>query len=264
VQIILDTQIISYAVKGNLKESLPADFAITSTVAHEFLRVRDKRTGAARYYTPLPHGMLPDARANYAAGQRIHGGRRPSNRPLFKRVTDKVLMDFNNEYPSVVEYGHAGIAHLINTANRTIFAESITHLPKRERKRLICNFEFLADHASECIPLDVEAVSSAFRYLKELEAKGVSLKADFRNSLNDMLILATADIRGAGLRTMDGLLAQFARECGVVEVESRGGIYDLTPKRQENEGRKTLRESKGYRNTAWRYAIHRVPPSMKK
>jgi predicted nucleic acid-binding protein len=262
MRIILDTQVISYAVKGKLEDPLPSEFVITSTIAQEFLRVRDKATGGARYYTPLPHGLLPDARINYLSRRSIHGGQRPSNRPLFKRVTDKVLMDFNNEYPSVVEYGHAGMAYLINTANRAVYAESITHLPKRERKRLIGNFDFLADHAAECIPLDAASVSVAFRYLKACEAKGVNLKADFRNSLNDMLILATGTSRGAGLCTMDGLLAQFARDHGVAEVERRGELHDLTLRREVSERRES-RESKGYRNNAWRYAIHRVPPPAK-
>lgn len=257
MRVILDTQVVSFAKKGILP--LPSGFSITSTVAQEFLRVREKSTGGARYFTPPPQGLSPDGRANYLAGRSIHGGDRPSNRPLFKKVTDKVVMDFNNEYPSVVEYGHLGISHLINTANRGIYIESITHLPKHERKNLIENFEFLADHRAECIPVDSDCVSIAFFWLREMVSTGMNLKADFRNSLNDMLILATARSKRLNLWTMDELLAQFAREHDVSEVASQGDFYELAFSDVPGPERRESRESKGYRNTGWRFAIHRAP-----
>lgn len=63
MRIILDTQVVSYAKKGSLREPLPSDFVITSTVAQGLLRVREKSTGGARYFTPTPYGLAPEARA---------------------------------------------------------------------------------------------------------------------------------------------------------------------------------------------------------
>ncbi|MEU1872021.1 hypothetical protein [Streptomyces sp. NPDC019793] len=258
VGLILDTQIISYAAKGKLGEPLPSRFSITSTVAQEFLRVRNLLTGDARYFTPPPQGMSPVAQVSYRAGRSIHRGGRPGDRPLFKRATDKVVMDFNNEYPSVVEYGHAGISHLINTANRGIYAESVAHLGKRERKKLVEGFDFLVGHGVECVPVDSNSVHIAFGLLKEAERKGVNIKSDFRNSLNDMLILATARASGGHLWTMDGLLARLAKECGVGEMASRGDYHELSfPQGHEREWCGS-RESKGYRNTGWRFVIQQA------
>lgn len=168
-------------------------------------------------------------------------------------------MDFNNEYPSVVEYGHSGIAYLNNTGNRNVFTEAITHLPKRERKKLIDDFEFLVDHRAQCIPVDSESVPIAFSMLKEMTSKGFNHKADFRNSLNDMLILAAARSKQFRLRTMDGLLAKFADEHNFSEVVRRGELYELAFADPPAPERRESRESKGYRNIGWRFAIHRAP-----
>lgn len=83
---ILDTQVVSYAIKGSLEQPLPPDFAITLTVAQELVRVRNEATGDARYLTPPPLGISPDRRANYLAGQSIHGDDRPSNRTLVSDI----------------------------------------------------------------------------------------------------------------------------------------------------------------------------------
>lgn len=254
--IIIDTQIVSYALKGSsIAGGGLSGFSVTSTVAQEFLRVRDVATGESRYFTPPPHTLGPAARDAYFAQRKIHGDR-PSDRPLFKRATDKLIMDFNNEFPSVVEYGHLGISHLIGTANRVIFSESVNHLAKRERKDLLGKFIFLAEQRVECIPVKADCVPVAFGLLKRLIARGFNLKADFRNSLNDMLILGTAITRGADLWTQDELLAQFAAEELTSKVKHRDTHYEIPVQSSENSIRRVSRESKGYINTGWRYALH--------
>ncbi|WP_163013815.1 hypothetical protein [Streptomyces sp. S1] len=259
MKVIVDTQVISYAIKGARKEPLPSEFSITSTIAQEILRVRDISKGNARYFTPPPQGLLPEQRDKYFSGRAIHGTGHPKDRPLFKNSTDRVVMDFNNEYPSLVEYGHAGISWLIKTGNRKVYEESIGHLPKGERKKLVRNFEFLADHKADCIPVSTEIVSGAFSLLRRATDDGVTLKSDFRNSLNDMLILATARCEGADIRTDDKLLAQFAKESGLSKVTDQGELYELSFPVPDRGRQRASRESKGYRNTGWRFAIHRAP-----
>ncbi|MEU0677349.1 hypothetical protein ABZ330_31530 [Streptomyces sp. NPDC006172] len=256
---IVDTQIISYAMKGALTESL-TDCAISSTVAQEFLRVRNVETGEARYFTPPPHSFGFDTKVHYAAG-RIHGRRR-SSRPVFRGATDKIVMDFNNQFPSIVEYGHLGMSHLINTANRGIFSESVSHLPKRERKVLIEKFMFLVGQGVQCIPVAAPCITTAFELLKTLIDRGVTLKSDFRNSLNDVLILATAVESRHSLWTMDELLAQLAGDHLLCRIVHSGDRYQLTFPSAE-DSRRASRESKGYLNTGWRYAIHRIPAPAK-
>ncbi|MFJ4032316.1 hypothetical protein [Streptomyces griseoluteus] len=253
--IIVDTQIVSYVFKGSsIVGGGLSGFSVASTVAHEFLRVRDVATGEARYFTPPPHTLGPAAREAYIAQRKIHGGK-PSDRPLFKRATDKLIMDFNNEFPSVVEYGHLGISNLIDTANRVIFSESVNHLSKRERKDLVGKFTFLAEQRVECVPVKAECVPIAFDLLKRLIARGFNLKADFRNSLNDMLILGTAITRGVDLWTQDELLAQFAAEELTSKVKHRDTHYEIPIQASGDSIRRVSRESKGYINTGWRYAL---------
>ncbi|WP_416478275.1 hypothetical protein [Streptomyces sp. LKA04] len=257
---IIDTQIVSYAMKGAAPNAEIGDISglsITSTVAHEFLRLRDIKTGDARYFTPPPYGLGPGAREFYMANRKIHLDR-PSDRPLFRRVTDKLVMEFNNEFPTVVEYGHVGISHLLNAGNRAVFSESVNHLPKRERKDLISKFTFLTSKSVRCVPVQPECVPVAFDLLKRLMKRGFNLKSDFRNSLNDMLILGTAISCGGDLRTKDELLAQFAADEGLSKVYSRDDHYELKFGETEGSVRRVSRESKGYVNTGWRYAMHRA------
>ncbi|MEU3987165.1 hypothetical protein AB0F24_02075 [Streptomyces platensis] len=233
-------------------------FFITSTVAQEFLRVRDAATGEARYFTPPPYGLGPIARGAYFAGQKIHSDR-PNDRPLFKRATDKLIMDFNNEFPSVVEYGHAGMAHLLNSGNRAIFEESVNHLPKRERKDLTNKFTFLVSRGVKCVPVQPECVPVAFDLLKRLMRRGFNLKSNFRNSLNDMLILGTAVANEVDLWTKDELLAQFAEEECRSKVKACGNHYEINFSERADCARRISQESKGYVNTGWRFVMHRPP-----
>jgi predicted nucleic acid-binding protein len=256
---LIDTQIVSYAMKDSpMIDGDISGLFVASTVAQEFLRVRDGLTGEARYFTPPPYGLGPIARGAYFAGQKIHSDR-PSDRPLFKRATDRLIMDFNNEFPSVVEYGHAGIAHLLNSGNRAIFEESVNHLPKRERKDLTHKFTFLVGRGVRCLPVQPECVPVAFDLLKRLMRRGFNLKSNFRNSLNDMLILGTAVANEVDLWTKDELLAQFAEDEGLAKVKSCGNRYEINFGEQPDCARRISHESKGYVNTGWRFVMRRPP-----
>ncbi|WP_275464854.1 hypothetical protein [Streptomyces noursei] len=249
---------MSYAMKGIQVEKSISNSFITSTVAQEFLRVRNTETGDARYFTPATHKFSPLAIEAYLAGRKLFLDR-PSDRPLFKGLTDTLIMDFNNEFPSVLEYGHIGIADLLNTGMQGIFSESVNHLPKRERKDLVRKFRFLVDQGVKCIPVGQAHIPLAFDLIKRLIGRGSNLKADFRNSLNDMLILGAAIANNADLWTKDKPLAQFIEEEGLSQVKSRRDHYEITFNATENEPSRASRESKGYINTGWRYAIHRAP-----
>jgi predicted nucleic acid-binding protein len=169
--------------------------------------------------------------------------------------------NFNNEFPSVVEYGHIGIAHLLNSANRAIFSESVNHLPKRERKDLLNKFAFLAGQDVKCVPVQPEDIPVAFSLLKRLIKRGVNLKSDFRNSLNDMLILGASITNGADLWTKDELLAQFAEDEGLSKVKPCSSHYEIAFSASESALRRVSRESKGYVNVGWRYSMNHAMPS---
>ncbi|GAU66664.1 hypothetical protein SSP35_03_03120 [Streptomyces sp. NBRC 110611] len=254
---IADTQIISYAMKGVLKESI-AGFTIPSTVAHEFLTVRDRNTGKSRYFTPSPQILSVPPRVTPETGPAVVMDR-PGNMPRFRNRTDRLVMDFNNEFPSIVEHGHMGMAALINSAGDRIFREAIFHLPKKEKKALTAKFHFLIEEKIRCIPINGQHAQLAFDLLRSLIASGVNLKANFRNSLNDMIILATALKSKSSLWTEDDLLANFAKRHLEPDVSFRDGVYRIEFPERSSERQKS-RESKGYVNTGWRFALHRIPP----
>lgn len=94
----------------------------------------------------------------------------------------------------------------------------------------------------------------AYGLVKELLDSGVSSKGDFRNTLNDMLILSFAlDTVSAGgtFETRDKLLGTFARP--YFDGASQQGDLIRFHRKPVSQARRASRESKGYVNTGWRY-----------
>jgi predicted nucleic acid-binding protein len=111
-------------------------------------------------------------------------------------------MDFGNDFPSIVQYNNYSLAALINENCDALFAGAVNILPKERRKMLIRRFRFLVKSGIRCQPLQRADVDYAFILLGEYVRKH-NLKRAFRNSWNDLLILATAIMRGASLVTRD-------------------------------------------------------------
>ena len=102
-----------------------------------------------------------------------------------------------------------------------------------------------------CMPLTRVSVASAFNLLREF-TKGHNLKKDFRNSLNDILILTTAIESSAKLNTEDSELSKFASQsyAGQYQKGSEFTTIDfsqITPAPHHKN-----KESKGYVNNGWR------------
>ncbi|MEV6543397.1 hypothetical protein [Streptomyces sp. NPDC051665] len=246
---ILDTQVVSYMIKGHLTGPNPESEAITSTVAHELLRMRDKLSGNPRYFLP-GHGR----QAEYAMLPAIAAAH-PANRPVFRRRADRISIDFNGELPSVQEYSHLGISLAINRRDARVFRAAIRHLSKEERKKLEATFDFLITTGLHCIPLDDGGIQTGLAQLESFTTTGGNAKKDFRNTLNDMLILGVALRHNYPIHTLDKELTRIASPHFHTKTTD-GFLFNLEPRQGIEEARKISRESRGYINRGWRYRAY--------
>ena len=231
VRQIMDTQVISYAMKGRWPGDMePRDVShtlISSVTALELLEVRHPDSNKkARYYLypPLVPELTEDDEAT-REWDRTHKGR---VRLTAKNRTDQVILDFGGDYPVIVEYGHLMIGWLLKRKRIDVYSRRIAHLDKRERRRLIEIFNYLVDRDLRCLSLDRTTAQVGMDLLRQYETSGGNnLKANFRNSLNDMLILAASINSGVDLLTEDRALWRFAIRALKMPLKTKGALIEL-------------------------------------
>ena len=244
---IFDTQLISYAMAGTF--DLPANAHVSSTCAQELLLMQTDRHDRNRYYIPAlgrhPYQALTPELV------RKHFSAQPNMQP-FKRSTDKLILDFSGDYPTVVEHSHLAVAHAINDGQRELLEAFATAVPQQSRKAVVRRIRFLLDREVQCVPLTMRAAESSQALLAEF-VRTRNLKSRFRNSLNDLLHLAVAEQSGLVMHTRDGELAGFAYErfgAPVAHPSPEQFAVDFSPDEEPNARRK-MRESGGYINRPW-------------
>lgn len=247
----LDTQVVSLALKGRWDRPVEG-CCISSIVANELLLVQSQKLSQADLYIPL---WSP----RHFAGASVIASRRRDH-PFNKRLSDSVIMDFGNEFPTIVEYNNQSIANAISEGLDDLFIASINHFHKPKRKLLASRFRFIVDNGIRCVPLQQEDVEYAFLLLAQFRRKH-NLKHDFRNSWNDLLILSTAICRRALLVTEDNELTRFAVELCGASPSSTGGFLEIPFLQMEEQTQRSSRESKGYVNVRWRVSFCRVQKS---
>ncbi len=249
---IIDTQIVSAHFKGGI-EKIPGKM-ISSITANEFLWVYSKEgnspnyyilnpTKFCRYHSPLlrPTGILEHF--NNAKWAKL-GARR----------TDQVIIDFNNQFQSYVEYGSEAVAKIINNRITQVYDLSIAHIEKRKKRYLKQRMSYLLDFGYECAPINefiVETTARIFSIFTEQYA----FKGNIRNSINDLLILSTAIDRKVNLLTKDNLLNRFAAEVYKAPVKKHGESIEINFTTQMPKVKKNNKESKGYINRGWSYSF---------
>lgn len=237
----LDTQILIGAIQGRNLDRIP-HASINSVAASEFLGALTDDPSRAKFYIPFwgeRHALMLEA------GRLLH-----HNRPMPKHSTDHVLMDFNGQHPTVIQFSNLALAEAIN--NRTppsAFYSAISHMPKSRRKATKRKFEFLIDNQIDCVPLSRTAIELAHDLLKSYSTKH-ALKENFRNSWNDLLIAATALDESRPLLTDDEPLAKHIATVTQAEIRKSSDIVELSPPQGEPK-RNINRESKGYINRGW-------------
>lgn len=245
----VDTQIISSMWKGVATNTCGS--SISSVVANEFLEVYSKNKINKLNYI-IPYIDYSFAGAHYL--MRNHVLRSISH--IAPRHTDKVIIDFGCNHPIIIEYCGKSIANILNNRDLCLFKRLISRLNKEKQRTLIDRFKFISGSHFCIVPYisDVNPIST--RLFRKFVEKN-RMKVNFRNSVNDILILSIAIYYRERLETRDDLLSRFASEiydAPIARTES-GILVDFSSKPSCFEGRRG--EMRDYFNSNWRISDFR-------
>ncbi len=246
MDVIIDTQILSYRFKGVEYDIHNQRVAISSITANEFLVAQPKGSAPPDYYVIHParysHLLYPEI-----AGYNIHDHiGNPKWAKAGSRRTDQVIIDFGNQFPAYREFGNEAISEIINEKKLEIYKISIAHLPKRRQKSLIKQLNYILDSDYYCYSLTKSAVEQALNLFAKFTSEH-NCKREVRNTVNDILILATAIDREKKFLTQDNLLNRFAAKYYEAPTHKNENELLIDFSEKVTEKRKN-RESKGYIN----------------
>lgn len=248
-----DTQVLFYKFNDN-KNSLDKDIEdviqkcditggqISSVVALEFLSVMEKDCNRAKIYPvklAINHPPLP-----------THYRFRRKGCEIGKYRTDKIVLDFNSEFDSVVIYSNEAISQLINRKDLDglLFFARNTY----SRKDYIAfrnKVQFLIDYDLSVAPITQEIVDVMYRIYEEIKGE-YNVKANHRNSFMDLLILATAVTYKRYLYTKDKELQKLVtRYCNYDSgIDAANETAHIESSAIKNNGQ----DNKGFVNNKWR------------
>ncbi|MEZ0000750.1 hypothetical protein [Sinorhizobium fredii] len=237
---MVDTQILSYVYKG--REIALSSARISSVAAHEFLEAYDPAsTTRFRYYIKYQSGRHFGIPAVSPAQRK--GG-----------AVQRLVLDFGSDYPQLIEFNSRATASIINDRNIPAFGHVLSSLDKTVQKKLRPRFAFLCDKVDECVPLSPQTAELAIQLLWEF-VQNNNVKGNFRNSVNDMMILATAISGREHLLTEDNLLMRFAATRLQAPIREFGqNLIEIDFERNTEGQKRSSNESKGYINRGWRIA----------
>ena len=246
---ITDTQVLSYYFKG--ATALPNELVrISSITAAEFLLIQSREPSKANYYPILP------SRFNHAGAL---FGLTGSTSSIFdskrhaaqgKHRTDQLILEFGTNAPTYIEFGSVAITQIINQRHDQIYSASISHLDKKLQKKLIARFRFLLDAGISCVAVTPQVARIGMNLLGSFMDK-YQTKDNKRNTINDVLILATAINSEAELVTKDNLLARFAAELMSAPTLPQKEAIRIDFSSATASARRTPLESKGFINRGW-------------
>ena len=242
MNMMVDTQILSYRFKGIDKDIHSKTWAISSITANEFLETQPKDSKKPDYYIihPARYPHLFDILDAKCAKMGEHR-------------TDQVIIDFGNQFPAYREFGNEAISEIINQKKFETYKLSISHFPKQKQKDRLKKLMYILDNDYQCYSLTKSALEEGLSLFSQFTSKH-NCKANIRNTVNDILILATAIDRKKVLLTHDKLLNRFAAEYYEVPIEQDKNelLIDFSKKAVAQSKN---RESKGYINSGWSYAV---------
>lgn len=246
---IIDTNILYYKYK---KPNYPIeiwDRNISSINALEFLKNIEKvHTNSAKYYLPVINGLSFESQIMLSKIEK--------NRPYYKHMSDYVTFEFNNDFPSYNLYNNISVQQVINYKQIELFKASIEFLQKKEFKDIYSRYNFLLDCNLTCVSLGQSDVDLALELLNKFLLKN-TLKGDFRNCWNDLLIASISINKNMVLVSKDKLLNGFvSSEFGITRKKISSKIFEYDFSSNEVTIRKHEKfESKGYKNKSWSYRM---------
>lgn len=249
---IYDTQIISYCHSGHWQNTSVSDAQISSVTASEFLLFHTRENSKADYYVMNPtwfnarHAALPTETFKNSKWAKLGASR-----------TDHIIIDLNSDFNSYRLFGNEAISEIINNKLMNIFELSIAHMNKKRQKALKEKMEFLLDNNIFCHRLSNDDCELAMNLLSEF-TKTFQVKNNIKNTVNDLLILATAMNQGLNLYTEDKVLGLFAREnYNATVFDNSNSIVVSFPPKEETQRIIEKSESKGYINRGWQYSMRK-------
>jgi predicted nucleic acid-binding protein len=242
---LVDTNIFINAwTKGH---PLPDARLFTSSVVLQELLGAQRGDAAFHFALPRMNRWVYGPSENYSLAKywTEHAKARPVS-----ISSDQIILDFSVERPSRVERGHATITAAFNNADRTLLKAYSSVVGKEKSRRILQKFDSLRSLNVFAVPLtDSTAQLGLDLYYSFLESH--NSKKFERNTLNDMLILATAFDQSLDLATEDGELARFAQEVLERETSMVGAIHYSWAIRPGTKNA-VHRESKFFVNNPWR------------
>lgn len=252
---IYDTQIISYCHSGHWESKKAQGAQISSVTASEFLLFHTRENSKTDYYVINPlhfsgrHLAIPHIQPR--------GDIKNSKwAKMGAKRTDSVIIDFNKDFDSYRMFGNEAISEIINSKSMSIFQMSIAHLDKNKQKILKKKMEFLLDNDIICHSLSSGDCELAMTLLSEF-VKTIQVKNNIKNTVNDLLILATAMNKGVNLYTKDKVLGKFASNYyNATVTDENDSIVVGFPKKEETQ-RIIKAESKGYIDRGWQVSMRK-------
>jgi hypothetical protein len=222
--------------------------------------VQSKAHKKANYYPILPASL--NHRGEFS-GTGIQGARfRPAPNPrqlaaFRKHRTDQITLDFGPDIPAYIEFGSIAITHLINDRHDQLYQASISHLAKSTQKKLITRFRFLLEQSVSCVALTPPIATMGLNLLAQF-MDCYQPKDNMRNTINDVLVLATAIKNDAHLLTSDNLLTRFAAEVMSAQTFVQGKDLTIDFSSPAPTDRRKPLESKDFFNRGWRVLERRT------
>lgn len=244
---MLDTQVLSQLCRSKAK--IDINNRISSTVAKELFgayRKSDFRND--NFYVPFYSAASYSHRL--ASSVRKDAIRRIPQ----KRHADKAVVNFGGVFPDLVEYSNKSIALAINSKNEGALKWAISKQSKRKIVNILSQYRHIIQNDINCVAVTEEDFENAASILFQFTRRH-NLKSNFRNSFNDLLILACTERLRHALATKDSLLHRYYvyKSAGRISENDNNIIIDFeggAKKRKSNR-----RESKGYINKGWSIAI---------
>lgn len=254
MEALIDTQVLSAQFKG-MDGALLKNGSISSITANEFLWVYKADSSKPDYYVLHPSYFGAKHIGDVLSFPTDHVQNKKWAKMGAMR-TDQLIIDFNNEFPAYMEYGLEAIAVIINEPRLDIFNLSILHIDKKKRRYLKERMEFLVASGYSCVPPNPAITSTSMDLFRKFSAEH-NCKANLRNSINDLIILATAIENDSVLVSKDSLLNRFAAKERGATVKEVGNVLEVDFSTPQCAEEKKKSESKGYINRGWSCSVRR-------
>lgn len=248
----IDTNILYYKYANKKYPVQVKGQNIVSINALEFLRNIEKvHNNRAKYHIPVASvGHI------FMHGEFMRAHNR--DRPFPKHVSDAIIFDFKQDYDSYALYNNETMTDVVNSKMKELFQLSISFMGKEEYKEIKSKFSFLIKNDITVHSISETEIATSYDLLDRFLKKH-SIKEDFRNSWNDLLILAKVINIGGNLISTDKLLNNFAAKEFSASIKKNNDFIEFqfpsTSVKSDDDWFK--KESKGYINRGWTFRMNK-------